>query len=595
MQRMKFIALVTALLALLGGCGGDKATLVLVTVSARPGVSAPTTLLVTFTHSGLPQTKSLGGPGASISLPATFVLRADGYGGAAKVAVKALDGQNQVLGEAEKDLTLSVEGNVALGLELLPSDFLVNNRTQYSQIFSVAESGRQLASDSQGNFVVLWEDTGSGLSNFDIWYRLFDAKGAPRANGASGKTEQFAANAGTAYYDHPAVAAVRGGPSDGNFVVAFLRSADGGKTTDIYVRSFLSNGKPNSAAGGGKEVALTGSGKASRPALATTADGTFMVVWEESSSSGGPTVMGRLLDIKGQPTAGPGGSSGSFVVGTTASSSAPAAAAVTGGRNGGFMVVYNDAGTVRATAYGAKKDQFALLARGVAAAKTSTGVARNPAVGPLLYGYAVAWTDRVSFPPDTDGTCIRLRRFDFAGSALEKSDYTVNTTTKGNQQQPVLAMANDGKVLVAWSAETNLQSDPLGGVRGRLLLADGMPVGDDRGLNSTTTAQQSLPALAPHGQSSFIVAFVDKSGAKPDTDGSAIRARLLYPDYAPKDGKVGAVCDETNRCGGGLICVSGTKSGTRCLATCKGGSEAACLHGGVCTKDDKLGTSYCTY
>ena len=573
-------------------CGGESATLVLVTVRDKPGVLPPASLMVTFTPTdGKTRSKTLKGSGGAITFPTTFVLRADGFSGAARLEVKGLSAANQVVGLGSGSVTLQADGNVRATVELIPTDIPINSVTAKDQVFSNGPSGRQVASDSKGQFVAVWEIV-NPASGYDIWYRLFQSSGQPRVNQATNKTAEHTANQDNVFYDHPAVASVRGGKHDGRFVVASSRGATPSTTLDVVIRSFNAGGKPNGNANGGKELALTVSGKASRPAIACSGDGHFLVVWQETDTAGAMTIKGRVLDFQGVPLS----SLQTVTLATLSSATSAANPAVAGGQNGGFMVAFNDGGAVKAVALANKNDQFkALVSTPVSVASTATGKAGEPAVVPLVYGYGVAWTDETGAIPDADGSQIRFRRYDWSAQA-KALDYTINTTTAGNQKEPAGAGLTNGFVLLTWTNEGAAADDPSGGIRARAIAADGMPVGSDFRVNSTTTAAQRKPSVAPHRDASFVVLFEDLSKTKPDTDGSGIRGRVLYPDYNIATGEIGSKCDATVQCKvtDGLICEKGTKNGDRCLATCKG-TGAPCRHGGVCTEDKKTSSFRCVY
>ena len=94
----------------------------------------------------------------------------------------------------------------------------------------------------------------------------------------------------------------------------------------------------------------------------------------------------------------------------------------------------------------------------------------------------------------------------------------MNAYTTAYQQAPAIAMASDGRMVVAW--ESWEQDGNLAGVFGRRYEADGTP-GPEFQVNTYTTGMQDDPAVSMNASGSFIVAWAGIAG----TDVRAIRAR----------------------------------------------------------------------
>src|SRR5690606_13041849 len=62
--------------------------------------------------------------------------------------------------------------------------------------------------------------------------------------------------------------------------------------------------------------------------------------------------------------------------------------------------------------------------------------------------FVVTWS---SFGQDGSGWGVYARRYTSNGSPL--TEFQVNTTTIGNQQNSAVAMRNDGSFIVTWSSE----------------------------------------------------------------------------------------------------------------------------------------------
>jgi hypothetical protein len=97
----------------------------------------------------------------------------------------------------------------------------------------------------------------------------------------------------------------------------------------------------------------------------------------------------------------------------------------------------------------------------------------------------------------------------------------------------VAPRTDDGSFLVVWHTCLDKGDGNGCGVFGRLFRATGDPAGDEFGLASTVINDQTRPSAAALPSGAFAVAWTDRSLAPPDTSGSAVRARIIYPAGAP--------------------------------------------------------------
>jgi len=564
-------------LALIGlaACPSGQATVLVVQVTGKPGTYSPTTLDVSLTpQSGSAERTLLTKGGQPITLPTSFVIRADGWSGPATLAIKAKDDKDRLLGEGQTGVSIVPDEEVGFTVEIFPADFSANDRYQASQFFSTQASARQLSSDGKGNVVGVWEDQECPLGRCDVYYRMFDANAQPKLNGVTNKTEEHVANEANATYDMPAVAM----QSDGSFVLAWYRADSSSSTYDICSRTFLANGRPDDQSDSGHEIVLSASGATNLgvPDVAALTDKNYVVVWHQVKNNNWQ-VMGRFLGPHGVPTKPGVGVNEPFLVAEFANAGNPVLPnpAVAPGPNKGFMVTWrHDQAKLWGRSYNA------LAVPNIAAFSVSgTSKVGGFDVGPRLDGYAVVWEDSQVCATDSAPPCIRFRRYNLVGAALE-TPWTVNTTGAGKQQQPAVAMRGDGSMLVAWTSTTDGTQDNDGGIRGRRVLSVGLPMGDDYPLNTTTTQVQDTPSLAAFNTDSFFVLFRDDSQLGPDTDQAGIRGRVLYASYSVSDGKIGALCDTNSPCVTGFKCIN-SGVGNRCLRTCDA-KKPDCPDGGKC-------------
>ena len=271
-------------------------------------------------------------------------------------------------------------------------------------------------------------------------------------------------------------------------------------TTDVMVSTFPNNFQIN-------------------PAVAVLNNSNVVVVWA-SFDEAGPN---SLLDVYGQILSPTGDKiSGEFLINhqfTTYNQRTPAVAALA---NGGFVVAWvseQERSTApnwgtNTTSYGAgaaplpSVDIYAQLynADGVAQGNkflvnADSNPCANPAVAAASDGsFMVAWSasDMANLTNSWD---VYARSFTNAsGGAVAR----VNSRIYGDQYAPHIS-AIGGDYLIVW---TSLGQDgSRDGVFGQFVHEDGMPVGGEFRVNTTTLGQQMQPAIASDGAGQFLVVW----------------------------------------------------------------------------------------
>jgi len=119
------------------------------------------------------------------------------------------------------------------------------------------------------------------------------------------------------------------------------------------------------------------------------------------------------------------------------------------------------------------------------------------------------------------------QRYDASGAAAG-TEFRINTATSGNQGRPSVAMASDGRFVVVWQS-AGQDGDGLG-VYGQRYDASGASAGTEFRINVFTSADQRFPdvAMAPDGR--FVVAW-DSSGQ--DGDSTGVFALRYTADGSP--------------------------------------------------------------
>ena len=127
----------------------------------------------------------------------------------------------------------------------------------------------------------------------------------------------------------------------------------------------------------------------------------------------------------------------------------------------------------------------------------------NPAVAMDTAGnFVVTWSSNLQ---DGDGYGVYAQRFDAAGVS-QGSEFQVHTTTVGGQGTPAIAMANDGRFVIAWSSGGQ---DPDGstGIYAQRFDASGVAQGSEFRVNTYTTGIQQLTSVAMDSAGNFVVTW----------------------------------------------------------------------------------------
>jgi hypothetical protein len=314
-----------------------------------------------------------------------------------------------------------------------------------------------IATDVQGNFVVVWKGAGSGDPT-GIFAQRYDANGAPIGG-------EFRVNTTTSLLqENPAIAMA----PDGRFVVVWERPGILGQRFDAT----------GAKAGGEFEISKYPGANRSLPAVATDAAGRFVVVWTAYLQDGdSDAVFGQRFDAAGAKV----GSAFQVNTYTTGVQDYPAIAM---DRTGNFVVVWESVGQVGGGFIDLFGQRFNAGAEKLGAeipVNAYTTDAQEAASVALEAdgGFDVMWQ---SFGEDGDGNAIAGQRFDRTGArrgfGLLSAEFV-----GGNQTNPRIATSPSGLV-VAW---TGYDGDEMGVRAKRLRLQPFALHADDHGDGNSDT------------------------------------------------------------------------------------------------------------
>lgn len=293
--------------------------------------------------------------------------------------------------------------------------------------------------DRSGGFVVVWESRDQDGDDYGVVGRKFDGAGAPSGG-------EFAVNTATTERQN---AAATCNDADGNFVVVWQSYDQDGDGYGIFGQRFDAAGARR-----GTEFQVNSFTDYSqeRPAVACSADGGFVVVWQGGAQDGdGYGIFGQRLDSDGAKA----GSEFRINTYTTGTQQLPVVASADGGS---FVVVWESYDDQDGDGYGIFGQRFSSTGEPSGSefrVNANTAYSQQkPAISAGAAGdFIVAWSS-----PDDDGYGVFARTFDATGTPAGTAEFRVNSYTLGDQgavstEGHVLSVASaPGGFLIAWQS-----------------------------------------------------------------------------------------------------------------------------------------------
>ena len=378
-------------------------------------------------------------------------------------------------------LLMSVASAARAQTPPMGSEIPVNNYTTNVQDIRAGA----VAVDQGSNFGIVWESFGQDGDGNGVYGGVFGADGSA---GSQGRVNTFTSG----NQSRPVV----GADKKGDFVVAWQSEGEDGSGYGIYAQRYANTGFP---IGGEFRVNTTTAGSQTLAAVAMNRAGRFVIVWSSSGQDGdGEGVFGQIYDDNGAAVGG------EFQVNTytTADQTRPAVAM---SPSGDFVVVWESAGQ-DGDGFGVIARRFDPAGNPTTAEipvnTFTTGDQRLATVGmDRLNNFVVAWESAGS---DGSATGVSARRFDSSGSPLT-GEFQVNTYTTDFQGSPSLGMDRNGNFVVAW--ESVGQDGDGAGIYARAFNAACTPSSPEFPVNVTTTGDQQYPSLALSNRGEFVVGW----------------------------------------------------------------------------------------
>ena len=327
-----------------------------------------------------------------------------------------------------QDAALGITWNDVLLAAPTAPESRVNTTTANAQETAFA-SPQAVAVDAAGNYVVTWADSNLDGSGYGVYFQRYSAAGVTqgaetRANTTTLNAQQFP----TVDMDLA-----------GNFVIAWSGNGTG-DTAGIFAQRFNATGV---AQGAEFRVNTTTTNTQQQPSVALDSLGNFVIVWSGEGTGDTAGVFGQRYTAAGAAIGG------EFRINSTTTGT-QSFASVDRNPKGDFVVVWSGEGTGDLSGvFGQRYDTTGTAVGGEFRVNTTTTntqqygrVAMNSAGG-----FVVTWSGEGT----GDTTGVFARRYDSAGTALDATEFRVNTTVTNTQQYSTVASDSSGNFLVTWT------------------------------------------------------------------------------------------------------------------------------------------------
>jgi len=393
------------------------------------------------------------------------------------------------------------------------TEFLVNNSFENNQVEP------SIAMDHNGNFIITWTNyslDGSGLEeNADIFAKIYNSEG-------NLLIDDFQINSNTDDYQKSSAVTFM---DDGNFIVVWESEGQDGDEYGIFGKLFDSIGNVI------KEefmVNQTTENSQTLPSVAVDSSGNFAVTWTSQTTDGlnlETNVYAKLYDKNGD-TLKEEFEVNTYKVGNQSNSSVDMTP------SGGFVIAWqsysfgieNGHNGISAKIFDAGgnvvKDEFFINTY-------NENYHTNPSISINGNGYfVIVYT---SLEQDGDKEGIYAKIFDVTGS-LFKSEFIVNEYTTDTQDKPSVTIDDNENIIVTWqSFRKDLSGDA---ICARVFANLGAMISDEFQVNSYHSGDQSNPNIAMNTDGKYVIVYSSENQVNPASDGD-IYARLFNIENTP--------------------------------------------------------------
>lgn len=400
------------------------------------------------------------------------------------------------------------------------TEFRVNQQTERPQ------RAPAIAMDYMGNILVSWQSQFQDGTSWGIFARRYDMSGTAgdefQVNNVTTSGPQITPALAVALPGHTIIAWM--GPD----VPEHGEEGEGGHKPAVHARLYSNVGA--TPLDDEYLISQRGGLEDARAPAAVDAQGRYVVVWQSWEDVGDRSSMGiyaRRFEADGTPLG-----AAMLVNTTTVGNQSKPAVAVSAGGN--FVVVWQaekpggSGYNIFARRYNATTGWEGSQFRVNASTENSHTA---PAVALDATGnFTVVW-QRV----DTDGQGIFARRY-WADGSSRAGQFRVNTFTALDQVAPVIAANASGQFAIAWVSDHRAQFDPNDTEKSifvRWYEADGTPAGREFLVHNYVKDAQEHPALALAANGNFVIAWqsINQERLEEGVGSSwGVYARQFHPD-----------------------------------------------------------------
>ncbi|MFO0867367.1 MAG: calcium-binding protein [Pirellulales bacterium] len=397
--------------------------------------------------------------------------------------------------------------------QLVGDEFRVNDTILASQVAPA------VTMDSSGNYLVAWQSVHQDGFSEGIIGRLYGPNGQTLHN-------EFVVNTKV---EGPQSKPALSSNVNGRAVVTWFTNDETHGPAIAAQRFQMPSLNPTFRVGGEVELATVTAMPESSVAAAMNVTGRSIVVWEAYDADGsGLGVFAQRIDEFGDRIGDP------FLVNVGATDGNQYAPAVAISAEGAFVVVWQGESSV-GDGYDIFAQQFDSLGAGIGTPfivnSTLAGDQSAPAIAMDETGaFVVAWQGDVA-----DGsTDVFARRFDSAGTPIDAAEQTVNQFTGLDQVMPTVAMNATGEYAIAWvSSHPAIDASEVDAEKSIFVQwfdATGASSGEEVLVHNYVKDAQESPSIGLDAAGNFVVAWQSIN-----QDGSTwgVYARQFTADKAP--------------------------------------------------------------
>jgi len=370
--------------------------------------------------------------------------------------------------------------------------FQVNTLPEHNSLYYP-----MIAVDAQGNFAVSWTSYSDDWDDADVFARRYQDNGTPQG-------AEFQVNSMVEGVQTTAAITM---DSDGDFAVAWTGYDENWENPQIYARRYASNASPQ---GPDFRVNTSTGYEHVYPMVAMDAEGNFKIAWTRYESGWPSNIYAMRYNAAGQPQSAPyhlpeHDVTPEFMVNTYTTNN-QSNSDIAMDPDGNFVVVWQSqgqdgsVGSIFAQRYdaqgAAQGDEFQVNTY-------TTNYQHHPAVAMDATGnFVITWSNSGQNAHFMNKSNIYAQRYNAQGIP-QGSEFRVCIGTESSKRSDV-AMAANGDFVVTWNGSG--PGDPEG-IYAQRYDAQGQNQGEAFRVNTYTTNDQLLPAIAMSPEGGFVIAW----------------------------------------------------------------------------------------